>query len=224
MDAWYSLRAVTKQHRLLRKGMWMDMSVIRGQEQITWNFLETVPLDATRRLKGIFTAWEINSIFPHHTHTHHTFPVFGTNLVSRMRTGLGLVVLALIWVYWLMNLTSKEYGTNWKNWKAYWLKLRNTLFQQERMWWGKKLKFESCTMVSNTSHYLNIWQEITLVVCIFCGNVCGSTWAHPDSPMMAESCVAAVRLGPDKLLVAFQSQPLLTTERWRYLRIPKNRK
>lgn len=70
------------------------------------------------RLTGIFTAWEINSIFPHHTRTQHTFPVFGTNLVSRMRTGLGLVVLALIWVYSLMNLTSKEYGTNWKKLKS----------------------------------------------------------------------------------------------------------
>lgn len=70
------------------------------------------------RLKGIVTAWEINSIFPHHTHTQHTFPVFGTNLVSRMGTGLGRVVLALIWVYSLMNLTSKEYGTNWKKLKS----------------------------------------------------------------------------------------------------------
>lgn len=46
---------------------------------------------------------------------------------------------------------------------------------------------------------------------------------HIQTPL-AESCADAVRLGPDKLLVAFQSQPLLTLSDGGTSEIPRIRK
>lgn len=227
-----------KQNRLLRKGMWTDISVAVRLDRSHETSFKQFPLMQYAVFKG-FSQPEKSiqyfrtPLYPLHTHTSpSSFPVFRTNSVSRMWTVLGLVVwpsygFIVSWI-WPHKRIWHQLGRL----KSLLVQLRKYLVSPGKNVGKKKKKtdvcsqlhFESCTVVSNASYDLNLWQKITHVVCIFCGNVCGSAWACPDSPVMAESCTAAGCLGPDKLWLPTVSQTLLTAERWRHLRNPKNRK